>query len=319
MARHVTVSALSPFPMEVEQNDTSSRIVSKMKDHWSKHLELAMTDQPDLLVLPECCDRPVIRDKERRNQYYQERGDQLLDLFSEAAKKNRCYIAYSAFKVMSDGTKRNCTQLLDRQGEVVGTYYKNFLTIGEMSSGIICGNEPLIVECDFGTVGITICYDLIFDELRAAYSERKPDILIHSSLGHFGMRHNYWAFSCRSHYVGAIARKEGQIISPLGDVIDSSSNYSPVITGEINLDCKITERFTAKEHFDRVMEIKKKYGNKVKMTYPASGELGSFLFSSETDEFTIDEVLKEFNIMTFDEKLEKTIAFRNKQLENLNS
>ncbi|WP_407272007.1 carbon-nitrogen hydrolase family protein [Radiobacillus sp. PE A8.2] len=317
MVRNAKVCALSPYPLEVEEHDTSAQIVSKMKNHWTKYLELVMTDQPDLVVLPEMCDRPVIADKERRELYYEERGDQILELFAEAAKKNKCYIAYSAFKKMPDGTKRNCTQLLDRQGELAGIYFKNFPTVGEINAGIVSGTEPVVVTCDFGTVGITICWDLTFEELRLAYAKLNPDIIIHSSLGQFGLRHNYWALTCRSYYVGAIARKEAQILSPLGDLIETSTNYTPFVTKTINLDCKMIQRFTVKEHFDRMLEIKKKYGDKVKMRYPSSGELGTFLLSSETDEFTVEEIISELNVRTFDNLIEENIRIRNQQLLEL--
>jgi hypothetical protein len=52
--------------------------------------------------------------------------------------------------------------------------------------------------------------------------------------------------------------------------------------------------------------MKQKYGSKVKMMDP--GYLGSVLISSETDEFTIDDVVREFKIELLDDYMTRALA-----------
>jgi hypothetical protein len=52
--------------------------------------------------------------------------------------------------------------------------------------------------------------------------------------------------------------------------------------------------------------MKAKYGPKTKMIDP--GYLGAVLISSETDEFTIDDMIKEFKIEVWDDYMARALA-----------
>jgi hypothetical protein len=60
---------------------------------------------------------------------------------------------------------------------------------------------PSIINCDFGRVAISICYDLNFDELRFRYMKEKPDLIIISSMDHGEVGQSIWAYSCRANFV----------------------------------------------------------------------------------------------------------------------
>ena len=102
-----------------------------------------IAEKPDLIVLPEACDRYHNYPLSRRLEYYEVRGDRLLRFFKEKAYENSCYIAYSAVRKLEDGTYRNTTQLIDRKGEIAGLYNKNHPTIGETEDGKILPGRML--------------------------------------------------------------------------------------------------------------------------------------------------------------------------------
>ena len=109
------------------------------------------------------------------------------------AREHKCYIAYSAARQVEDGSWRNSTQMIDRNGAIVGIYNKNHVVIEETTvSGILCGKEAPVFECDFGTVACVICFDLNFDELRLKYGAVQPDIILFSSMYHGGLMQQYW-------------------------------------------------------------------------------------------------------------------------------
>ncbi|MBL4574682.1 MAG: carbon-nitrogen hydrolase family protein [Opitutaceae bacterium] len=306
MANYVKISTIGAptLPVKPGSNEEALEI---MKVHWQKLFSEVLPDRPDVIVVPEACDRFPAHTHDERKEYYRFRGNQMRDFFAEIAKEHRCYIAYSAAREVEDGTWRNSTQLIDRNGEILGIYNKNHLVIEETTEGeILCGKDAPIFECDFGRVALAICFDLNFDELRLKYKEAKPDLILFSSMYHGGLMQRYWAYSCRAHFVGSIARNHGSsIISPVGEFIASTTNYFGHVTATVNLDCKVVH---LDYNWERLRKMKAKYGSKVSMMDP--GDLGSVLISSETDEFTIEDMIKEFELEPWDDYYDRAMAHR---------
>ncbi len=305
MARYLTISTIGHRGMQFS-NLPPEEAVNKMINFWTKQLDQVFLDIPDIIVLPEACDRYEGMIGKDRSEYYAVRGDKILKFFSKKAKENNCYIAYSAAFQVADGTFRNCTQLIDREGEVAGIYNKNHLVIEETTeNGILCGKNADLIETDFGTVACVICFDLNFDELRLKYLAQKPDLIIFSSMYHGGLMQSYWAYSCRAHFVGAIHNLPSAIISPTGEIIAETTNYFNHVTKVVNLDCKVVHLDYNEE---KISAAKEKYGRGFTMQDP--GLLGSVFLSSELEDITIDEIIEEFEIEILDDYMERTLKHR---------
>lgn len=298
--RHVTIATLGPQPLAVDSKAEPQQIVERMIGHWRKELGQVLTDKPDLIVLPECCDRPSGLSEDKVREYYRVRGDQIQNALAEIAGKNHCYVVYSANKLQADSSWRNACVLLDRQGRVVGEYHKNHPTIGEIEDNIRPGREAKIFECDFGRVAFAICFDLNFDELRLQYARLRPDLIIFCSMYHGGMMQPYWAYSCRSHFVGAVSGLPCEIYNPLGEKIGHSTNYFDFAVTTVNLDCRLAH---LDYNWDRLRRMKEKYGPAVIVTDP--GFLGSVLISSRHPALTADQIVKEFEIELLDDYLNR--------------
>jgi hypothetical protein len=305
MARYVTISTIAPKGMPFT-NLPPVEAVNKMMDFWEKQLDQVLPDMPDLIVLPEACDRYDGMETNDREKYYAARGDKMLKFFSRKAKENNCYIAYSAAFQISDGTFRNCTQLIDRDGEVAGIYSKNHVVIEETTQyGILCGKNADLIETDFGTVACAICFDLNFDELRLKYVAQKPDLIIFSSMYHGGLMQSYWAYSCRAHFVGAIHGLPSAIISPAGETLAETTNYFNHVTHTVNLDSQLVH---LDYNWEKITAAKEKYGRGFIMKDP--GYLGSVLLSCELEDLTIDEIIEEFEIELLDDYMERALKHR---------
>ncbi len=302
MSRYIKVSAVSGSLCNI--NDTGlnpQQLVEKVKILWRNKLEKLLPDKPDLIVLPECCDMVFGLTHDQSIEYGKEKGNQLRDFFMRVAKQNKCYIAYASSRKMPDGTKRNSTLMIDRSGNIGGIYNKNHLTIGDNEkNGTLYGAEANVITCDFGKVACVICFDLNFDELRYKYIQQKPDLIVFSSFYHGGLMQNYWAYSCRSYFVGCVLEDQNTIISPVGEIVAKSTNYFDHITHTINLDYIVCHLDYNRQKLER---LKKEYGYKVNIYDP--GHLGSVLVSSETDEFTARDLVNEFELETLDEYFER--------------
>jgi len=305
MANYVKISTIGART-PAGNPGTGQEAVDRMVEYWRDRLAQVLPDGPDLIAVPECCDRYPAHSPEERRVYYQTRGSQIRDFFAGVARENRCHIAYAAVRELEDGTWRNSVQVLGRRGQVLGIYNKNFPVITETTeSGILGGREAPLIECDFGKVGCAICFDLNFDEIRKKHAESRPDLLLFSSMYHGGLMQGYWAYSCRAHLVTAVCGLPSAVISPVGHVIASSTNYFDFVTATVNLDCKVVHLDC---NWERLRAMKGKYGPEVSVFDP--GYLAAVLIASESDERTCDDLVEEFGIELLDEYLARSTAHR---------
>lgn len=306
MARYVKISALGPVPHRIDAHTQLDQCIQEMIDHWDAQLESVLPDQPDLIVLPEACDRPPDFSMERRMEYYEARGERIRDHFMQVARAHRCNIAYSAARKLPDGTYRNSTQFINREGGLDGIYNKNHLVVTEFTqAGILYGKDAPVIRTDFGTVGGIICFDLNFDALRLQYARSRPELLVFSSMYHGGLMQGYWAYSCRAYFVGAAAGLPCTILTPLGSVLAQSTNYTPHVTAVVNLDYAVV-------HLDfngeKLRGLKKKYGPGVTIHDP--GLLGSVMITSETQGISAADMVGEFAIELLDDYFARSDAMR---------
>ncbi len=91
------------------------------------------------------------------------------ETFARKARQHGCYIVATLFLLEDKATKlcSNAAVLFGRQGEIVGIYRKVHpvadLHTGSMEHGVTAGKEEPVFACDFGKLGIQICFDINFD------------------------------------------------------------------------------------------------------------------------------------------------------------
>ena len=298
--QYVKVATIGNVPPAINTHD-NQEIVDYVRKFWAKKLKQVLIAKPDLIVLPELCDLSL-----QGEDYLRVRKDQVLDYFASVAKDHKCYIAFGMQREDTDGYWRNSCVVLDRNGEIAGIYDKNFPTIGEMEIGIKASNEASIIQTDFGSVAIAICFDLNFEELRLRYAKDKPDLIIFSSMYHGGVVQSLWAYTCESYFVSSVYRGyASEIRNPMGEVIGSSTKNYDFIVKKINLDYK---RVHLAYNYLNLTALKGKYGNTVKISDP--GEYASVLITSENKNVSAEQMIKEFEIELFDDYLERAREYR---------
>ena len=148
--------------------------------HASQLLEQALWDKPDLILLPETFSGLGMGERDWFNTAEPPDGETITRL-SGIARQHRTHIACPVL-LKHRSTVYNAIVLLDRKGEIAGSYYKMFPTLGELSLGVTPGAEATVIETDFGRVGFAICFDLNFREVRDALRALEPDVVFFSSM-----------------------------------------------------------------------------------------------------------------------------------------
>jgi len=77
----------------------------------------------------------------------------------EMAKKHNCYIQ-ACYNERDGQGIYNTAVLIDRMGELVGTYRKLYVPREEVEGGVTPGLECPVFDTDFGRVGMMICWDV---------------------------------------------------------------------------------------------------------------------------------------------------------------
>lgn len=307
MARNVKISSIPGGQLRVPDTKDAEACLQLELNYWQSLLDDVTVDKPDLIVTPEACDRPLGIPLEDKLNYYRVRGDKMRDFFMAAAKKNNVNIAYSAVRSLPDGTYRNSTQFINRNGEIDGIYNKYILVIEEYTkSGVLYGSEIQAIKTDFGRVCGAICFDLNFEEPLKLTAAQKPDLVVFCSAYHGGIMQNHWAYACRSYFVSSIFGTEtANIINPVGEVICESSNYKHHITATVNLDYKVAH---LDYNYAKFKAMKEKYGDLVEMRVPYG--LGCALLTCNDTTTTMGDIVDEFEIELWDDYYARAMAAR---------
>ena len=276
-------------------------------DYWSEKIENVLDSAPDIIILPENCDR--FTDFSYKQQLaYITNGGSIENLIVKMAKKYKTNITYPGIRIDDKDNKypyRNCIRMYGKDGSLVNIYDKNHVMIDENEIGIGYGQDPKVYQLDKIRIASGICFDLNFDTLIEAYKPQNPELIIFSSNYHGGLKQDQWAYSLRSYMASAITNNTSRIINPFGDVIACTTNYYDHVTAEVNLDFEIV-------HLDynihKIKQAKRKF--KQSLTVYDPGNVATVLLTYEDNDRCIKDVLNEYEIETYDEYLKRTIEHR---------
>ena len=145
---------------------------SRSDELFQKELEFlrACDDTMDIIVMPESCDCPALaKTKEQSEQSTAKYKDILLEEASKTAKRCNAMVFLNTRSESEKGLK-NTTFAINRNGEIVGKYYKQHLVPGEVSVMKLDSDysfefsEPTVIEMEGIRFGFLVCYDFYFYE-----------------------------------------------------------------------------------------------------------------------------------------------------------
>lgn len=145
-------------------------------------------DSMDVIVLPEYSDVPCAASTLEETLYYHEKYiDILLETCIDTAKRCKAIIFVNALSLSEKGY-RNTTYAYNRDGELVGMYFKNHLPPSEKEILKLDDdyanryNEPYVIEIEGIRYGFLTCYDFYFYERFPVLARSGADVFIGCSL-----------------------------------------------------------------------------------------------------------------------------------------
>ena len=166
---------------------------------------------------------------------------EMLARFGEVAARHGVHLI-CCNDCVEGGTVYNTAILLGRDGREIGRYHKVQLPLAEQSRGRGTG-FPVFEAPGIGTIGLCICYDMLFPETTRALALAGADIVFHLTLGGAAMAGpevSLAAFRTRAAenfiYVVVAFRGGGSlVISPKGEILaDGGQEPDAIVTADID-------------------------------------------------------------------------------------
>ena len=159
---------------------------SKIDDYFKKEMEYldSCDDSMDIIVMPELCDVPCLaRTREENEAAVKKYNKIFLDKCSKTAKRCNALIFANA-RDKSDKGYLNTTFAFDREGNIVGKYYKQHLVMSEVDKIKLDSDysfefsETTVLELEGLRFGFLVCYDFYFYEAFSNMARYNLDVVI---------------------------------------------------------------------------------------------------------------------------------------------
>ncbi len=235
------------------------------------------TGKLDLAILPEdavCGGRPG--DAMERSVALH---GPVLDMMAARAREHRAYIILPLFMIeeSEEGGYSNAAALLDRNGGVAGIYRKVYPVAARGSTvlegGVAPGKEFPVFECDFGRLGIQICYDCSYDDGWEMLARNGAEIVAWPSQSPQTVRPAAYAARHQYYVVSSTWRNNASIFEPTGMIAAQIRAPARVLVWQLDLSYVLLPWQPELRNGQAMTEI---YGERVGYHYSEAEDGGIF-------------------------------------------
>lgn len=197
--------------------------------------------------------------------------------FARAAQEHKCYIVAPTYLRESDKTCSNAAVLVGRKGELAGIYRKVHLVVAgdgkTMEGGSTPGKDFPVFECDFGKLGLQICYDIEFDRGWQELARKGAELVAWPTQSPQTAHPAARAMQQRCYIVSSTWRDNATIFEPTGKIVAQLRPPGQVLVQEIDLSYAILP-WSSKLRHGKALE--EKYGEKIGYRYYEDEDCGLF-------------------------------------------
>jgi predicted amidohydrolase len=228
------------------------------------------------------------------------------EAFSRKARQLGCYLVVPMY-LLEDKDQRICSNaavLVGRKGELAGIYRKVHLAVhtgsDSMEGGMTPGKETPVFDCDFGKLGLQICFDMEFnpgwDQLASLGAELVAWPTQSPQTTHPGGR----ALQHRYYIVSSTWRDNASLFEPTGKIAAQVKPPGRLLVEEIDLSYAILPWSPQLQEGEA---LRTKYGERVGFRYYQDEDCG--LFWSNDPGVTIGEMVRSIGVTEAGEELQR--------------
>lgn len=231
--------------------------------------------------------------------------DEVLPRVAGCARAHGCYLVVPLLMQEAGLPLRysNAALVVDRGGGLLGIYRKVHPVAAQgsdvLEGGTTPGGEYPVFDCDFGRLGVQICFDMFYGEGWQSLADQGAEIVALPSASPETVRPTFYAFQHHYYVVSASPRDHAAVYSPLG-MIEAQVTAESVLVHEIDLSYAILHWESALEEGEA---LRRKYGERVGFNYYHSEDNG--LFWSNDPKMTIGQMIGSLNLTESDTNVER--------------
>jgi predicted amidohydrolase len=236
----------------------------------------------------------------------------VLEAMGAAARAHHTYVIVpmTLAEDPESGVYTNSNILLDREGSVVGNYRKVHLVADQqgatLEGGLMPGKSFPVFECDFGKIGIQVCFDMVFDDGWEALARKGAEIVAWPSQSPQTIQPRWRARQHHYHIVSSTWRNNASIFDPTGDIIAQTTEPSSVLVEQVDLSYALIDW---QPKLNEGQAFREKYGEAAGFRYSEAEDGG--IFWSNDAEVPIMRMARELGI-----ELRADSLARNRRLQD---
>ena len=197
-----------------------------------------------------------------------------VERLGDYARKLNAYLVVPLILNEPEGPT-NSAVLIDRRGVLIGIYRKVNPVVDEdddLERGIKPGRDYPVFECDFGRIGILICWDMAYPDAWASLAMQGAELILLPSASPQTVRPAAFAMLHRCPVLTSCPRDNVTLFSPIGTVMASMTDVG-VMTCEIDLSYALLHWSAS---LREGQALRDRYGDAIGFSYSVREDTGVF-------------------------------------------
>jgi predicted amidohydrolase len=256
-------------------------------------VEAAAAECADLLCLPETFLEIGLTAEEK--PVAESMPGPTIDTLAALAREHRLWIVAPISVRTVTGIIENSAVVVDRRGEVAGNYAKVHPTIGECRTrAIVPGHEPLVIETDFGRLGLAICYDVGWPAHWEELKRQGAELVVWPSAYDGGFPLQAYAWLHQYYVVSSVRTEHSRIIDISGRILAATSRWHRFASETIDLE---KELFHIDDHTAKIERVQLDFGHRARVE--AFTEDHVFTLESNDPAWPVARIKAEYGLESF--------------------
>lgn len=232
------------------------------------------------------------------------------ETFTRKARQHACYIVVPMYLLDSKKKKlcSNAALLVGRKGEVLGTYRKIHLVVSlerrTMESGATPGDALPVFDCDFGKLGIQICYDMDFPQGWAELARRGAELIAWPTQSPQTSQPAARARQHRCYIVSSTWRHNASIFEPTGKIAAQIKPPQSILVHELDLSYALLPWSSKLQNGEA---LRNAYGDKVGFHYYEDEDCG--IFWSNSPSTPVGQMVRSIGVLELEEEMARVRQF----------
>ena len=205
-------------------------------DLFARYIKEAADENADIVCLPEAI--TMVGTGKSYSDVSEPIPGHATDFLGEIARQHHIYIVAGLLE-RSGPAIYNTAVLIDREGNLAGTYRKVALPREEIEGGVTPGNSYPVFDTEFGRIGMMICWDLEFPEVARQLAMQGAEVIFMPIWGGNltlararAIENQVWLVSSSYDMKTGVFDLEGELIAEAND-------GDPVVVVEVDLNKQV--------------------------------------------------------------------------------